>query len=133
MAAEESSQGAALGPDLSDPDPGNRPPNDGIPDLHDVLGEFLQALCVVETISLALLEVMEESPCPVGACAVALEHGFNLLRTVYDRFDRGLVAHEESRREGSEESGAEDNDDIVIEIGPSVVAHEGGTVGDCPA
>lgn len=131
MAAEESSQGAALGPELSSPERDARLSDDDVPDLHDVLWELLRAICVVETISLALQELTEESPEPVGACAVALEHGVNLFNTVYERFDRGLVASDRTlHEEGSETAAEENDDDLVIEMAPAEASPPAEIAGD---
>lgn len=90
MAAEESSQGAALGPDISKPAAGNTSER-AFPNLDDVLGEFMEALCVIATVHHTLSGVTEDVSDEVGSCAVALRHGFQLLSNVYERFDEGLV------------------------------------------
>lgn len=91
MAAEESSQGAALGPDISEPAAGNASAEREFPNLDDVLGEFMEALCVVAMVHHTLSGVTENASDEVGSCAVALRHGFQLLSDVYERFDEGLV------------------------------------------
>ena len=110
MAAEESSQGAALGPDFSGNGSGDPPTHPDVPDLHSVLGEFMVALSVVEMVSRALQELVEESTEEIGSCAVALNHGYQLLDAVYCRFDRGLLSY----RPGDEDP-TEDLDDAAAE------------------
>lgn len=107
MAAEESSQAAALGPELSDPDEGPAPASRGIPNLHDVLGEFMEALCVVQMVHRVLQELSaDECVEPVGACSIALGHGVKMLDAVYSRFDLGLLGYDDSVRES--DSGHDD-------------------------
>lgn len=96
MAAEESSQGAALGPEISDPGGDVAPVRRDIPNLHDVLGEFMEALCVVQMVHRVLQELSaDECVEPVGACSIALGHGVKMLDAVYSRFDLGLLGYDD--------------------------------------
>lgn len=124
MAAEESSQGATLGPDLSE-DAGDPPTDSRFPDLHEVHGDFLVALCVIDVVSRALTELSEDAEEDVGSCALALKHGYELLDAVYDRFDEGLMGSSSSDddqddldadRDGSD-AGASQDDGRAIRTG----------------
>jgi hypothetical protein len=119
MAAEESSQGAALGPEFSDPTGGDPPAKTDIPDLHDVLGEFMTALCVVEMVYRTLWEMMEESSERAGSCAIALRHGFEMLDTVYNRFDEGLRNYDGPGGNGPDDPDDEPDDDTVEDPSPN--------------
>lgn len=92
MATEESSQGAALGPEISETasDP---PAKSGFPDLHEVHGEFMVALSVIDVVSRALMELSADADQDVGTCALALKHGCEMLDAVYNRFDEGLMGY----------------------------------------
>lgn len=110
MAAEESSQGSPLGPENSEPAGGDPPTRRDYPDLNDVLGEFMEALCVVEMVEHVLDDLpMEECVGRVGACAIALRHGFQMLDAVYNRFDEGLIGY--NRSDGDEPDDPDDESD----------------------
>lgn len=113
MAAEESSQGSPLGPENSEPAGGDPPTRRDYPDLNDVLGEFMEALCVVEMVQHVLDDLpMEECVGRVGACAIALRHGFQMLDAVYNRFDEGLIGcNRDDDPEDPDDEPDEDNDD----------------------
>jgi hypothetical protein len=109
MAAEESSQGSPLGPENSEPAGGDPPAERDYPDLDDVLGEFMEALCVLEMVQHVLEDLpMEECVGRVGACAIALRHSFQMLDAVYTRFDEGLLGYNTS---GGDDDPDEEPDD----------------------
>jgi hypothetical protein len=84
---------------------GAEPPPPEFPDLHEALGEFQDALCVLEIVCLALEAAMEDPPEHFGAYAVSLRHSFMLLDAVYSRFDKGLVGLD-CGRESDDDTGA---------------------------
>src|SRR5262245_27398064 len=94
MAAEESSQGAALGPDISNPGR-NRSADQGRLTLDDVLGQFMDALCIVQVVSCALTEASADASEHVGFCAVALKQGVAMLDAAYNDFDHALARDSE--------------------------------------
>jgi hypothetical protein len=102
MAAEESSQGTALGPDISQ-ERGHRPADQAVPDLNDVLGEFMEAISIIQVVSHVLMEASEDAPEPVGFCALALKHGCRLLDAAYTRFDEALIGYAASGKDPLDE------------------------------
>jgi hypothetical protein len=111
MAAEESSQEAALGPEISESGADGQPAEHNYPSLDDVLGEFMEALCVIDVIARTLNDLpAEEVSDGVGSCTVALRHGFEMLDAVYNRFDEGLIGYHQSGGDDGPEGLGEDED-----------------------
>lgn len=111
MATEKSSQGAALGPELSGPAGGAPLAKADLPDLNEVRGEFLVALCVVDMVSRVLGELSADASERVGSCALALKQGYEMLETVYGRFDDALVDYPGPRGHRLDRNPADDLDE----------------------
>lgn len=91
MAAEESSQGAALGPEFSEDLGGDDSSRPSSPDPHEVLHEFMEALCGIEVLSGFMWKRMEDQDSAVNACTIVLKQGYERLETVYRHLDEALV------------------------------------------
>jgi len=128
MAAEESSQGDALGPDFSEPTDGGPPAEPETIDLRAVLGEFMIALCVVEMVYRTLWDMMDSRSEEIGSCAVALRHGFEMLDVVYNRFDQGLLDYIGPDDDPDDDLDDDDHDDD--EAGPDDDGDRAGHRGD---
>jgi hypothetical protein len=96
MAAKESSQGAALGPDFSKRGCRAAPGKPDAPELENVLGEFMEALCVIDVVSRTLSDLSANASEGVGSCALVLKRGYQMLDTVYRRFDDSLIDYDGS-------------------------------------
>jgi hypothetical protein len=112
MATEEFSQGAALGPENSET-AGDPPATSGFPDLHEVQGEFMVALSVIDVVARALMELSDAADQDVGTCALALKHGCEMLDAVYNRFDEGLMAYDSPDDDDPQD--LDDNLDLALD------------------
>lgn len=110
MATEESSQGAALGPEISK-EGGGLPAEQGAPNLDDVLGEFMEALAIIQVVSHVLMDASADAPEPIGFCALALRHGCQMLDVAYSRFDEGLISYNTLGEDDPDDDPDEDWDD----------------------
>lgn len=81
-----------IGPEFSEPPSARGSGQPDGPNLHELLGAFLEALCLIDVISRTLTTLSEDASERVGSCAVALKHGYQLLDAAYSRFDEALAA-----------------------------------------
>lgn len=122
MATEESSQGAALGPEICESVPDHPAAEAGYPDLHVVLADFMTAMSVIDAVRRSLWYMMEDSSEEIGSTAIALSHGYQMLEEVYNRFDEGLIPFRQSGDEDELEGASDDDADGKAEEGNGAAA-----------
>ncbi|MGH6682253.1 MAG: hypothetical protein ACREDL_25720 [Bradyrhizobium sp.] len=64
-----------------------------LPDLHDMLGRFSDALTLLETVARALdAAECDMEPAAIGAGIAVLQQTVQALQAVYDEFDTAIIS-----------------------------------------